>query len=159
MIVWLAALLILVFDQWSKVLIRANFALGENLQIISGFFNATYIRNSGAVWGILQNSSQYLTFFSIAVMILISLFIQKITERRIQNEIAIGLILGGIAGNMIDRIKYGAVTDFLDFYVSLYHWPAFNIADAAICVGTFMYIVFAIIRDITKRANNVCVVG
>jgi signal peptidase II len=151
---WLLALLVLLLDQWSKVFIRSNFVSGENLQVVSGAFNITYVHNSGAVWGILQNGSPWLAILSCIVIVVISLFLNKITENKTVNKIAIGLILGGIAGNLVDRIKFGAVTDFLDFYAGKYHWPAFNIADASICVGVVIYLAFMLFYGIRRKKYN-----
>ena len=143
MIILLAALLVTVSDQVTKQIIRYNFAEGETLPVIDGFFNLTFVRNSGAAWGMFQEYSWALIALSIFMLCLMIVFRHSFISESWYQRLALGLMIGGILGNLIDRVKLGAVTDFLDFYVGSYHWPSFNIADSAICIGVGIYVLSA----------------
>lgn len=133
--------LIVLLDQWSKFLVLQRLHLGESWSVIPGYFSFTYLRNTGAVWGILQHQNEWLVLLSFAVLILMAVFYRWLVDDRRVHRLAIGCMIGGIVGNLIDRIKLGWVTDFLDFYWASNHWPCFNLADAAICVGVGIYAV------------------
>jgi signal peptidase II len=130
-------------DQWTKAIVRATFALGESRPVIDGFFNLTYVRNTGAAWGMLGGQNTSLTFLSIAMLIVMLIFRRSFLGDTWEHRVALGLMIGGIVGNLLDRVRLGWVTDFFDFYIKNWHWPAFNIADAAICIGVGIYIVSA----------------
>lgn len=132
---------IVILDQWSKLLIRQKYFLGESQLVIPGYLNFTYLRNTGAVWGIFQHQNEWLVLLSIIVLILLAVFYRFLVDDRRVQRLAIGCLLGGIVSNLIDRLKSGWVTDFLDFHWGTRHWPAFNLADAAICVGVGIYVV------------------
>ncbi len=135
------ASLVIVFDQWTKALIIESFRLGETLPVWRGFFNLTYVQNSGAAFGILANAPAAfrIPFFLIVPVIALGIIIfvfRKISDKRIDLVFALSMVLGGAVGNLIDRVMLGKVVDFIDFHWKYrYHFPAFNIADAAICVG------------------------
>lgn len=136
--VFSTALLVSVIDQFTKFLIRKNFQLNESLPIIKNIFHFTYVTNTGSAFGLFKNLNWFLMLFSIAVIIAIFYYLRKkIDEKEKFLQLAIGLLLGGTIGNMIDRILYGAVTDFLDFRV----WPVFNVADSAVTISIVMLIV------------------
>lgn len=137
------AVIIALADQWTKDAVRASFALGESRPIIEGFFSFTYVRNTGAAWGILGGQNTSLTILSVVMLAAMVIFRRAFLSDTWEHRLALGLMLGGIVGNLMDRVRLGWVTDFFDFYVSVYHWPAFNIADAAICVGVGIYILSA----------------
>lgn len=144
MLALMLGFIIAFMDQFTKTLIIRNMVPGENLSVIPGFFNLTYLRNTGAVWGILQDKNEWLIILSLLVLVIIIIFYRWLTDNRCIFRIAIGCMLGGITGNLIDRIKFGWVTDFLDFYWLNHHWPAFNLADSSICVGVIIYLVSSI---------------
>ena len=139
MTVLLLALIITVADQWTKQMVRGHFTLGESITIIPGFFDLTYVRNTGAAWGILGGQNLLLTLLSFVMLLLLVIFRKSFIGSARSHQIAVGLLVGGILGNLLDRMKLGYVTDFLDFFMGSYHWPAFNIADAAICTGVGLY--------------------
>jgi len=112
---------------------------------LSSFFNLTYVRNTGAVWGWFQHQNEWLVLVSLAVLFLIVFFYYYLTSGQLICSVAIGCIAGGIIGNLIDRIRLGWVTDFLDFYWNNSHWPSFNIADAAICTGVCLYLLASLL--------------
>jgi signal peptidase II len=135
---WLA-LLIAVADQVSKQWIRDAFALGESRPIIADCFHFTYLRNTGAAWGIFGGQNIWLAVLSVAVLVLLVIFRRAFLSDTWEHRLALGLLAGGILGNVCDRLKLGYVTDFLDFFWRGHHFPAFNIADSAICVGVTLY--------------------
>ena len=128
---------IAVLDQVTKYLVWRNMALGVSIPVIHGFFNLTYVRNTGAAWGMLTGFNYLLVFMAIAMLVVLIVFRRHFISDSIVHHVAMGLMVAGIVGNLIDRLRLGYVIDFLDFYLGTYHWPAFNIADSAITVGTF----------------------
>ena len=143
MLALIVAILVTVSDQWTKLVVRADFALGESRPVIDGFFNLTYVRNTGAAWGILGGQNTWLTMLSVVMLVLMVIFRRSFLSDTWEHRLALGLMLGGILGNLMDRVRLGWVTDFFDFYLGSWHWPAFNIADAAICTGVGIYILSA----------------
>lgn len=132
---------IVIFDQLTKIWIRNTFVYGgQPLEVIPGFFNLVYVRNPGAAWGMFGGKQVILISLSVVVFILLAVFHRRVLNPTLDHKIALGLILGGILGNLIDRIKLGWVTDFLDFHVGMHHWPSFNIADSSICIAVGLYI-------------------
>jgi len=135
---FLTALLVVVADQLSKMWIRSNLVVGQSLPE-TGFFRLTHIHNTGAAFGLFRDQSFTLTIIAlvgIAVLLLYALFFYHhfpILDNRL-NRSALGLVLGGAVGNLIDRLRFGYVIDFIDFGV----WPAFNIADSAVTVGVII---------------------
>ncbi len=140
MLVLLLAFLVAASDQATKYAVRLHFAVGESLPIVNGFFSLTYVRNTGAAWGILGGQNAWLTALSIVMLVVMVVFRRSFLSSAWEHRVALGLLIGGIVGNLLDRLRLGWVTDFLHFYWRDYHWPAFNIADSAICVGVGVYI-------------------
>ena len=142
---WVAliAVTIAALDQLSKWLIMRSISPVETRVVISGFFSLVNWQNPGAAWGIFQNYRIVLTAISVLTVIALWLFRHSLQLHRPGPRIALGLIAGGIIGNLIDRIRIGSVIDFLFFYVGQYHWPAFNVADSAICIGVALYIIMS----------------
>jgi signal peptidase II len=141
---WLAiAAIVVVLDQITKIAITKSFAFGESLPLTS-FFNLVLTYNKGAAFSFLAAESGWQRYFFTGIAVAASAFIIYLLKRNPAQRIfcwALALILGGAIGNLIDRILYGHVIDFLDFHVNnLHHWPAFNVADSAICVGAVMFI-------------------
>ena len=144
-------LLIVITDQLSKFWIRSNLAVGESFSGV-GFFRLTYVRNSGAAFGLFPGQSFMLSIIAlagVATLLLYTFLLQRrlpfLNNRR--GKVALGLVLGGAVGNLIDRIYRGSVTDFIDFSF----WPAFNIADSAIVIGTIMLAYLLIYSTISKK--------
>ena len=131
---------IVVLDQITKTLIRQKFSLYESVPVIDGFFNLTYIGNPGAVFGFLADAGSVWVgrLFILITLLAVPLIVYLYREVESQDRrLAASLILvgGGAIGNLIDRLTVGPVTDFLDFHIGRYHWPAFNVADSCITVG------------------------
>ncbi len=141
MLVLILGLIVVLLDQLTKLWVRASFIYGGEPQpVIPGFFNLVYVRNEGAAWGMFGGQMPILIILSIAVLILLAVYHRKVLNPTLDHRIALGLMVGGICGNLIDRVRVGWVTDFLDFYVGGYHWPSFNVADSAICIAVGIYL-------------------
>lgn len=140
MLALVVALSIVVLDQITKQVVRYTFELSESRPILDGFFSLTYVRNTGAAWGILGGQNAFLIGLSLIMLLLMVRFRRSFLGDRAEHRLALGLMIGGIVGNLMDRIKLGYVTDFLDFFWRGHHWPAFNVADASICIGVGIYI-------------------
>lgn len=137
---------IIVPDQLTKAVVQAKYTLWATDPVIPGFFNLVHVLNKGAAFGFLNNpDSNWQIGFFVAVTILAVGFIYHllITANKGDRFFIWGLggILGGALGNLIDRLRFGHVVDFLDFYVGDYHWPAFNVADIAITCGAFAVLI------------------
>lgn len=130
--------IVLILDQVTKFIVEKHIRLYEVIVVLPGFFNLTHVRNKGAAFGILSSAPGMwrsiffvtVTLFAVAV---IGLLIRKTRERLL--VAAFSLIIGGAIGNVIDRIRYGEVVDFIQWYVKSYYWPSFNVADSAISIG------------------------
>ena len=130
------AFAIVFLDQLTKHAVTQHLAIGMPKQVVRGYFDLTYIENTGAAFGVFRNQNTWLIIVSAAMLIAIVFFHRKILVESKANGVVVGLMVGGIVGNLIDRVKWGCVIDFLDFHWrNRYHFPAFNIADSAICVG------------------------
>ena len=137
----LAALVVLA-DQATKALVLARFALGERLEL-APFFNLVLVYNTGAAFSFLSQASGWqkpvlVAFALVAAAVVTVLILRRPGERLLCSGLA--LILGGALGNVVDRLRFGQVVDFLDLHVAAYHWPAFNVADSAITVGAALLI-------------------
>lgn len=140
---WLSVVII-VLDQASKLYIDQAFTLYQQKPIIDGFFNLTLAYNKGAAFSFLANEGgwQRWLFTGLAALVsgVIFYWLKGLKSHEKITAISLSLILGGAIGNVIDRIAYGHVIDFLDFYYQQYHYPAFNVADSAITVGAALLI-------------------
>lgn len=129
---------VLILDQATKVLIDRIMGLHTSITVVENFFNITYIRNKGAAFGFLADSSFRLPFFIsvsiVAVVVILAIF-RKLRPEQGLNAIALSLVFSGAFGNLIDRVRLGEVIDFLDFHWYHHHWPAFNVADSAVSAG------------------------
>ncbi|MCK4261890.1 signal peptidase II [bacterium] len=130
--------LILVIDQLSKYYVQELILPGQSIPVLKNIFHLTHIHNTGAAFGILRHQTAFLIFISILSVILIIYLQRKFSRRYPDWTFSIGLILGGATGNLIDRVRFGYVVDFLDFSLYDHHWPAFNLADSAITVGVII---------------------
>ncbi|MCP4128115.1 MAG: lipoprotein signal peptidase [Gammaproteobacteria bacterium] len=134
---WLS-LVVVVLDQVSKQLIVSSFMLYEVLELLP-LFNLTLAYNEGAAFSFLSDQSGWQRWFlsgvaAVATLVMV-LWLRGLKQHERLSAIALALIVGGAVGNLIDRLLFGYVIDFLDFYIGQYHWPAFNVADSAISIG------------------------
>jgi signal peptidase II len=141
----IGAAVIVILDQITKAAIVQRFNIHESYAVIDGFFNLVYVMNPGAAFGFLANMSEtfryiFFTGITVAVIGLIIYYIVKSESQSMLLILSLTLIFGGAVGNLIDRIRFGAVVDFLDVYIGTAHWPAFNVADSAISVGAVLMI-------------------
>ena len=125
----------LISDQLAKLFIVRNFYIGESVKVLP-FLNIVHVRNKGVTFGLLSESLQPIVFIILSLVIVG--FLIDYARKNKGYRPFISLIVGGAIGNVIDRIVYGSVIDFLDFHLGKYHWPAFNIADSAIVIGVFV---------------------
>ena len=141
---WLGlAAIVILLDQLSKITVAKLFTYGESLSI-TAFFNLVLAYNKGAAFSFLAAESGWQRYLFTAIGVIAALFITYLLKQHAGQRLfcwALALIMGGALGNVIDRLMYGHVIDFLDFhYKELYHFPAFNIADSAICIGAALFI-------------------
>ncbi len=150
---------ILVADQISKYYVMKGMSPYQSIPVVDGLFNLTFVMNPGAAFGFLSGSSEqfrvpfFLTVSIIAIAVVI-LFYLKAARDDLLLQIGLALILGGALGNLIDRVRFHEVVDFLDFYFKGYHWPAFNVADSAITVGVAFLILETLLSG-RKREGEV----
>ena len=145
MLKWLwLSLLAVILDQGSKLAITSSMQLYQSIQIMP-YFNLTYVHNTGAAFSFLSEAGGWQRWFFAGLALVISGVIAVWLARLKQHEtllaVALSLVLGGAIGNLIDRLAYGYVIDFLDVYYQTWHWPAFNIADSAITLGVILMLV------------------
>jgi signal peptidase II len=151
--------LVVLLDQLSKIWIVASLRLHEGFPLIDGFFNIVHVRNPGAAFGFLAGAPPlFRSVFFIAVTVAaILLILRYLRTSRIEEPSlvwALALILSGAVGNLIDRVRFGEVVDFLDVYVGTYHWPAFNVADSAISVGAAILMMVLLTRHKERAGGN-----
>lgn len=145
-IVFSAALGCAVLDQFSKLAVTACIPYQHGMEVIPGFFDLVHVRNRGAAFGILNRSDMDWQFWLfLAATLVAAAFILNMTRSARYSRalfLGFGLILGGAAGNLIDRVRLRAVIDFMDLHVAGWHWPAFNVADMGICFGAALCMLY-----------------
>jgi signal peptidase II len=153
---WVGSIMgiILVLDQITKYLVVIHVRLYEIIPVIPGFFNLTHVRNKGAAFSLLSDAPAgfRMTFFvtmSLAALVVIAFIIRKTHERLL--IVAFSLIAGGALGNLIDRVRYGEVVDFIQWYVKSWYWPSFNVADSAITAGVALLVIDMLFGKSTKH--------
>lgn len=138
---WLAlAGLVLLLDQASKLWVLSAFRFGE-VRPVTDFFNLVLVFNSGAAFSFLAGAGGWQKWFFVVLALAISVWLAVMIRRHAAERLlplALALVLGGALGNVIDRLRLGAVVDFLDFHLAGWHWPAFNLADSAITIGVIL---------------------
>ncbi|NLJ95056.1 MAG: signal peptidase II [Clostridiaceae bacterium] len=141
-------LVIILLDQISKNIILQKLAIGESIKIINNFFYITHIRNSGAAWGFLADKTWGINILTL-LSIIVSLYLIYLIflNNFIFFRVFLSLILGGSIGNLIDRVRFGNVVDFLSFKFGNYHFPVFNIADMSIVIGGVLLLIYFIFNQ------------
>lgn len=149
---WLViAAIVVLLDQATKILISQTFSYGDSYPVTS-FFNLVLVYNKGAAFSFLASQGGWQRYFFTAVSLIASIVILYLLKKHGDKPLfswALALILGGAVGNLIDRVAYGHVIDFLDFHAGGWHWPAFNVADCAIFIGAALFII-----DELRRVNK-----
>lgn len=142
---FLIAGFVILFDQMTKYFTMAYFAPGEYLTVLPGFFNFVHVHNPGGAFGFLAGQADWIRkavflFASGCASALVFYLYFKTPPSHLWLKAAFAMIFGGAIGNIIDRVRFGYVIDFLDVYWKNWHWPAFNIADSAICIGMGIFV-------------------
>lgn len=145
----ISAVCILILDQVTKYIIIEKLPIGSSIEVIGGFFYITHVKNSGAAFGLFQDSIRTLTIISIVAIVLIIILKIMLKLNYAFYNVSLGFILGGALGNLIDRYFVGEVTDFINFTF----WPVFNIADSFIIIG-FCLIIILILREYFKKGKT-----
>lgn len=130
-------------DQVTKGAIASQLPHGASRSVVDGFFNLVHARNTGIAFSLFHDSAPWFRDFALpamqlAVVVVLIVMLRRLEQGARVSRFALAAVLGGAAGNLYDRLLQGYVTDFLDFYVGSYHWPAFNVADSAITVGVVL---------------------
>lgn len=143
-----ASLCVFCLDQATKIFVHLHIPMTKPKTVIEGFFNIAYVRNPGGAFGLFGESHEILRFilFLLFPLVCVGLIIMMLKETQNRYQIlALSFVLGGAAGNYIDRIRLGYVIDFIDWHIKdLWHWPTFNIADTFIVIGVFILLFYYI---------------
>jgi signal peptidase II len=134
------ALVIVLLDQWTKTMVLTQIPLHDSVTVIPGFFNLTHVQNNGAAFGFFSGmasptKTMILNLIAMGILVFVASFSFKSPATAWLLQLGLALTMGGAVGNLIDRVRLGAVTDFLHFYIGDFHWWSFNVADSAITVG------------------------
>jgi signal peptidase II len=149
----LVALIVVLLDQFTKAIVLRSLAYSQEKVVVEGFFKLVYWQNTGAAWSLFSGYNKLLSAVAVAALVILFLTRHHFDSRSLLGQVALGLIFGGITGNLIDRLRVGHVVDFLYFYLQPrggadIGFPAFNVADSAICTGV------ALVFLITWRSDR-----
>jgi len=128
---WITIVIVLIFDQGTKLMVKTTMSLYESIPLIPNIFHLTYIENPGAAFGLLANQRVFFIVITTIILLAVIYFYKQLKGPHLLLRIALGMVVGGALGNLVDRVRMGTVTDFFDFRI----WPVFNIADSAIVLG------------------------
>lgn len=150
MLIALIAAVVFALDYVSKRYIATHMTPGQSIPVVGRYLHITYVRNAGAAFGMLQHQTLFFILVSLVVVGLIVSYGRTAARGDVWLSIALGLLLGGALGNLLDRLLYGTVIDFIDFRV----WPVFNLADSAITLGGIIFVVLLLQRDRRERSGK-----
>lgn len=157
------AAVVVVFDQLTKWVIRTELGIYESLPVVDGLFSITHVRNTGGAFSLFAGAHEawrvpFFLFVAVVAIAVLLHFVRRVAPHQRLLLFALGAVLGGAVGNMIDRAAFGEVTDFLDVYWRGYHWPTFNVADSFITVGMLILIVHSFVApeedEVSGRATG-----
>jgi signal peptidase II len=156
---YLISLAIVLLDQLTKLLVVRSMRLGQNIPIVPGFFDLTFVLNPGAAFSLFATLPEWIRnpFFiliSVGAAVLIVAYRSRYLRENRLASVSLALILGGAIGNLIDRLRYGVVVDFLDAHIYQYHWPIFNVADSAISVGVTLLLLEMLLEWRRERKGS-----
>ena len=140
------ALIVLVADQLTKAAIVSHLAYGTYgedrgaIAVIRNFFYLVHVGNTGAAWSMFSGQSVLLAVLALATLVAIFIWREALALREKRSQLCFGLLCGGIVGNVVDRLRYGHVIDFIDLHFGSYVYPSFNVADSGICIGVVLYL-------------------
>jgi signal peptidase II len=152
-LVAITVFLVVVADQWTKQIVLKHFQWGESVSVVKSIFALTYVRNMGAAFGVLHNAPSvfrepFFIMVPILALVIITAVLAKLKPNQKLTGVALSLVMGGAIGNLIDRVRFGFVVDFLDFHwKEVYHWPAFNVADSCIVVGVIYLFIQSLFQE------------
>ena len=141
-------------DQIIKLIISGTMGLGGSISIIPDFFSVSYVENDGAAWSIFSGNRIFLILISVFALILVYSYFFKIKNIKTVEFISYSVLIGGIIGNLWDRLKYGKVIDYVDFKIFGYNFPVFNFADICIVISVILLLIDALIDKGEKNAKN-----
>ena len=147
---YVIAVVMIVIDQWTKYLVIENMTIGESIPVIENIFYLTSHRNPGAAWGILQGQMWFFYIITLIVVGIIIYYIEHYAKTNRLLGISLGLVLGGAIGNLIDRVRFQEVVDFVDVYIFSYDFPIFNVADSSLVVGVILIGIITLFEEVRK---------
>jgi len=155
----LTILAVLVLDQGSKFAITSQMALGQSVPVAPGLLHLTLVHNTGMAFGILSGhdipfKTAVVTLLSLAALAAVGIYALRTPSHHTLTRWGLAFVLGGAAGNIIDRVRLGYVVDFIDVFYRGSHWPAFNLADTAICVGVGLLLLDTILQSEPDKAMS-----
>lgn len=151
--IYSVASIVIMIDLILKFIISSKLVENDYIKVIPNFFSIYYLKNTGAAFSILQDSTVFLVILSALILLVLNNYIDKEKDLNKLSEISLGMVIGGIFGNMIDRIINHSVTDFISFRIFNYNFPVFNIADIGITIGVFLLLI-SILKDYRKEKNR-----
>lgn len=159
---WAIFALVLIIDQLTKHFVRSWFARADVMadashgiiDVVPGLLRFVYVKNTGAAWGMMSGSVTILGLLAVLALVSIYFLRRALQIKRTPMQVAFGLLVAGIAGNMIDRLTFGYVVDFIDFNFSGWSFPTFNVADMGISIGVFLYILISLFEAPKKPVEN-----
>lgn len=161
-LLWVVAIVVFVLDQATKFWIDATIpfsmehwhAGSRHIEVISGFFYLIHVGNTGAAWSMFSGQSVLLALLACVTLVAIFFWRHTLGLRDRLTQFCFGLLCGGIAGNLVDRLLHGHVVDFIDLHFGNYIYPTFNVADSGICVGVLLYIWHSLRTPVPPAAEN-----
>ena len=156
---YLISLVIVLLDQLAKLLVVRSMPLGQNIPIVPGCFDLTFVLNPGAAFSLFATLPEWIRnpFFiliSVGAAVLIVAYRSRYLRENRLASVSLALIFGGAIGNLIDRLRYGVVVDFLDAHIYQYHWPIFNVADSSISVGVALLLLEMLLEWRRERKGS-----
>jgi signal peptidase II len=148
------AVLVILADQGSKILVAQRMSIGQSVSVLGDFFRLTFIRNAGGAFGIFLGGGWFYLAASVMAIVLIYFYFRRMPSGHAWSRISLAMILAGALGNLLDRLRFGAVTDFLDFGIGRLRWPIFNLADAAVTVGVAAFVLTILLKKVEDRGED-----
>ncbi len=156
---WIVAALVFAADQITKEMIAGRLPFGSygkpvHIEVIPGFFNLVHVGNTGAAWSMFTGQSVWLALLAVITLVAMFWWRRTLGLHHTAAQPAFGLLVGGVIGNLVDRLMHGHVIDFLDFHFGDYVFPTFNVADSGICVGVFWYVLWSLRQPAEPAAGK-----
>lgn len=149
--IYIISIIVLLIDQMTKMIVMNNMLLGQEIKIIKKFFSLIYLTNTGAAFSTFENQRLFLIIVSLFCTALIVSLMQKEKNMTKSKILSFGILIGGMFSNLIDRVFYKHVVDFISFTILNYKFPVFNIADIGITIGVFLYLIINIYEEVLSK--------